>query len=121
MTHVRTSPYYPQANGKLERWHKSIKHECIRPKVPLSLEEAREQIADYIRYYNDERLHSALNYVSPKVKLEGRDKQILKERDNKLEAAREARKQKRRQEKVRPAQHQQSPERETFNPLTQQG
>ena len=41
MTHVRTSPYYPQSNGKLERWHKSIKYECIRPKVPLTLEEAR--------------------------------------------------------------------------------
>ena len=31
MTHVRTSPYYPQSNGKLERWHGSIKRECIRP------------------------------------------------------------------------------------------
>lgn len=121
MTHVRTSPYYPQSNGKLERWHKSIKHECIRPKVPLSLDEAREQIADYIRHYNDERLHSSLGYVAPKVKLEGRDKQIFKERDSKLEAAREARKQKRRQEKLRPVQHHVAMEREIFNPLTQQG
>jgi putative transposase len=40
MTHVRTSPFYPQSNGKLERWHKSLKQEVIRPKVPLSLEEA---------------------------------------------------------------------------------
>ncbi len=31
MTHVRTSPYYPQSNGKIERWHKSLKKECIRP------------------------------------------------------------------------------------------
>jgi putative transposase len=31
MTHVRTSPYYPQSNGKIERWHKSLKGECIRP------------------------------------------------------------------------------------------
>jgi putative transposase len=31
MTHVRTSPYYPQSNGKIERWHKSLKSECIRP------------------------------------------------------------------------------------------
>jgi len=29
MTHVRTSPYYPQSNGKIERWHKSLKSECI--------------------------------------------------------------------------------------------
>ena len=30
MTHVRTSPYYPQSNGKIERWHKLLKCECIR-------------------------------------------------------------------------------------------
>ena len=41
MTHVRTSPYYPQSNGKIERWHKSLKGECIRPGTPLSLEDAR--------------------------------------------------------------------------------
>ena len=41
MTHVRTSPYYPQSNGKLERWHKSLKNECIRPDVPLTLDDAR--------------------------------------------------------------------------------
>src|SRR5580658_7115898 len=34
MTHVRTSPYYPQSNGKIERWHKSLKGECIRPGTP---------------------------------------------------------------------------------------
>lgn len=31
MTHARASPYNPQSNGKIERWHKSLKHECIRP------------------------------------------------------------------------------------------
>ena len=121
MTHVRTSPYYPQSNGKLERWHKTIKHECIRPRVPLSLDEAREQIADYILYYNDERLHSSLGYVAPKVKLEGREELIFKERDHKLAAARDARKRKRQQGKIYPVQHRSSPEGGTFNPLTQQG
>jgi len=43
MSHVRTSPFYPQSNGKLERYHKTIKAECIRPKVALSLEDARKQ------------------------------------------------------------------------------
>ena len=41
MTHVRTSPYYPQSNGKIERWHKSLKGECIRPGTPLTPEDAR--------------------------------------------------------------------------------
>lgn len=120
MTHVRTSPFYPQSNGKLERYHKTIKAECIRPKVALSLEEARTQIADYIRLYNDERLHSAIGYVAPKDKLEGRDKQIFRERDQKLEAAREARKQKRLEEKRRPVPHQIPVVGVTFNSLTQQ-
>ena len=31
LTHVRTSPAYPQSNGKIERWHKSLKTHCIRP------------------------------------------------------------------------------------------
>ena len=44
MTHVRTSPYYPQSNGKIERWHKSLKGECIRPGTPLSLEDARRLV-----------------------------------------------------------------------------
>ncbi len=95
MSHVRTSPFYPQSNGKLERYHKTIKSECIRPKVALSLEDARNQIDGYIRFYNNERLHSAIGYIAPTDKLEGRDTRIFKERDQKLEAAREVRKQKR--------------------------
>jgi transposase-like protein len=34
LTHVKTSPYYPQSNGKIERWHKSLKADCIRPGTP---------------------------------------------------------------------------------------
>jgi putative transposase len=44
MTHVRTSRYYPQLNGKIERWPKSLKGECIRPGTPLSLEDARRLV-----------------------------------------------------------------------------
>ncbi len=91
MTHVRTSPYYPQSNGKIERWHRSLKSECIRPGVPLSLEDARRLVADYVRRYNEARLHSAIGYVTPADKLAGRDAAIFAARDRKLEAARERR------------------------------
>jgi len=95
MTHVRTSPFYPQSNGKLERYHKTIKMERIRPRVALSLVESRRQIAEYVGYYNEERLHSAIGDIASKDKLAGRDTQIFKDRDQKLEAARLLRKQKR--------------------------
>lgn len=95
MTHVRTSPYYPQSNGKIERWHHTIKQECIRPGVLLSLEDARIVVNRYIDYYNNIRLNSAIGYIAPRDKLEARDKLIFKERDKKLEAAREARRIKR--------------------------
>lgn len=98
MTHVRTSPYYPQSNGKIERWHKTIKTECIRPGVLLSLEDAREVIAGYIVHYNAVRLHSSIGYVTPETKLNGLEKQVFKDRDTKLEAARASRKEKRRQQ-----------------------
>ena len=97
MTHVRTSPYYPQSNGKIERWHKTLKTTCIRPKAPLSLEDALRIVGRFVEHYNNERLHSAIAYVTPIDKLEGRAPAILKERDCKLEAAREARKQRRAQ------------------------
>ncbi len=95
MTHVRTSPYYPQSNGKLERYHKTIKETCIRVRTPLSLEDARDIVADFVDQYNTRRLHSAIGYITPKDKLQGRAEAILAGRDAKLAAAREARKLKR--------------------------
>ena len=97
MTHIRTSPYYPQSNGKLERWHKSLKSECIRPGTPLSLEDAKRLIQQYVDRYNNVRLHSAIGYVTPNDMLAGRQAKIHAERDRKLEAARLLRKSRRQQ------------------------
>jgi putative transposase len=96
MTHVKTSPYYPQSNGKIERYHRTIKGDCIRTQTPLTVEDARRIVGEYVERYNTVRLHSAIGYVTPLAKLEGRDKAILEERDRKLEEARERRKEKRR-------------------------
>jgi putative transposase len=95
MTHVKTSPYYPQSNGKIERWHRTLKGDCIRTETPLSLEDAQRIVARYVAYYNEVRLHSALGYITPKDKLAGKEKEIFAERDRKLEEARERRKAKR--------------------------
>ena len=95
MTHVKTSPYYPQSNGKLDRYHRTIKSTCIRSKTPLSLEDARRIVTEFVIHYNNERLHSAIGYITPEDKLEGRAEMIHAARDAKLAAAREARKAKR--------------------------
>jgi transposase InsO family protein len=95
MTHVRTSPHYPQSNGKLERWHQSAKRECLRPRCPSSLEEARHTVGEFVQHYNQRRLHSAIGYVAPADALAGRQNEIFAARDRKLEAARQQRQAKR--------------------------
>ncbi len=94
-THVFTSPHYPQSNGKLERFHRTLKEQAIRPKTPLTLEDAQRITGEFIEHYNTVRLHSAIGYVTPHDKLQGREQQIWQDRDRKLEAAREARRAKR--------------------------
>lgn len=91
MTHVRTSPYYPQSNGKQERWFGTLKQECIRPKTPVDLQDARQVVGAYVTDYNDRRLHSAIGYITPRDKLEGRENIIFAERKRKLQQARERR------------------------------
>ena len=91
MTHVRTSPYYPQSNGKIERWNGTIKSECIRPGVPLSLADAKRLIEQYVAVYNEKRLHSGIGYVTPKDMMDGKRVEIHAARDRKLEQAREQR------------------------------
>ena len=81
-------PFYPQSDGKIERWHKSLKGECIRPGTPLSLNDARRLVRGYVDHYNDARLNSAVGYITPKDMLAGRQQEIHAERDRKLEEAR---------------------------------
>ena len=69
--HVRTSPYYPQSNGKIERYHRTLKSDCIRTKCPLSLEEAKRVVKQFVSDYNDRRLHSAIGYITPSDMLAG--------------------------------------------------
>ena len=91
--HVRTSPYYPQSNGKLERWHQTLKQDAIRPKTPLSVEDAGSCVADFVEHYNNGRLHSAISYITPADMLNGNAEKIFAERTEKLQAARAKRNQ----------------------------
>jgi transposase InsO family protein len=60
MTHVRRSPYYPQSNGKIERYHRTIKSDCIREKQIGSVDDARRVVQQSVIHYNEVRLHSAI-------------------------------------------------------------
>lgn len=121
MRHVRTSPYYPQSNGKIERWHQSIKRECIRKNIPLSKEDAERLIANYVERYNNERLHASIGYIAPKDKMMGLEKAIFAARDKKLDAAREQRKKRRTEARESSESEFLVPFAGIFNRLTQTG
>ncbi len=77
--HILAAPYHPQTNGKLERYHQSIKREVnqIPYELPGQLDRA---IADFVDYYNYRRYHKALGNVTPADVLYGRREQILQRR-----------------------------------------
>lgn len=77
--HILSAPFHPQTNGKLERYHRSIKQEVnqVPYEFPGQLERA---IADFVDYYNYLRYHMALGNVTPADVLYGRREQILQRR-----------------------------------------
>jgi len=77
--HILAAPYHPQTNGKLERYHQSIKREVnqVAYELPGQLERA---IADFVDYYNYRRYHKTLGNVAPADVLYGRREGILERR-----------------------------------------
>lgn len=87
LQHVKTSLSYPQSNGKIERFHRSLEEECVRTTSMINIEDAREQITKYVNHYNNRRLHSALFYLRPVDFLNGNVDELLKARQEKLDKA----------------------------------
>ena len=84
LTRATTSPYYPQSNGKIERFNGSLKNECIYPATPLTLEDAKRVVSAYVDHYKKVRLHSATGYVPLAAVLEGRPDAIHEQLDKSL-------------------------------------
>lgn len=80
MSHVRGAPYHPQTQGKIERWHQTLKNRILLENyyLPGDLE---QQIGKFIDYYNHERYHESLNNVTPADAYFGRAPAILKRRE----------------------------------------
>lgn len=87
LQHIRTSIAYPQSNGKIESYHKTIKTECLQKQSFINLEDARNQIYKFVNFYNMKRLHSSLFYLTPEDFLNGRVDAKLQVRQNKLDQA----------------------------------
>jgi transposase InsO family protein len=85
--HTLTSPGHPQSNGKLERFHRTFKCEHVRQSAFLNYDDAKERIDNWIKYYNERRLHAALFYLSPEDVFQGLKETRLAERRNKMHTA----------------------------------
>ena len=79
MTHTRGAPYHPQTQGKIERWHRSMKNvvKLQHYYFPWELEAA---LQDFVAYYNNERYHEALDNVTPADVYYGRHYEVISER-----------------------------------------
>ena len=92
MRHIRTKPYHPMTQGKIERYHRSMKNLILLDNY-YSPDELESRISEWVDYYNNQRYHEAINNVTPSDRFYGRDKEILKQRQRtKTETMRQRRK-----------------------------
>ena len=80
MAHTRGRPYHPQTQGKIERWHRSMKNQILLNNYYLP-GELREHLQRFITYYNHERYHESLDNLTPADVYYGRGQEILDHRE----------------------------------------
>ena len=80
MSHVRGAPFHPQTQGKIERWHQTLKNRILLENyfLPGDLE---AQIAAFVEHYNHRRYHESLDNVTPADAYFGRAETIIKQRE----------------------------------------
>ena len=80
MSHVRGAPFHPQTQGKIERWHQTLKNRILLENyfLPGDLE---AQIEAFVEHYNHQRYHESLNNVTPADAYFGRAQAIIKRRE----------------------------------------
>jgi|TARA_B100001105_G_scaffold193609_1_gene157659 transposase InsO family protein len=80
LSHTRGRPYHPQTQGKIERWHRSMKNQILLNNYYLPCE-LQEHLQKFVSYYNHERYHEALNNLTPADVFYGRGEEILELRE----------------------------------------
>jgi transposase InsO family protein len=88
---IKTMRRHPESNGLIERYHRTFREEGIGDQSPASYYDACELIAKWVHYYNNHRLHSAIEYLRPIDYYRGEPEKLVKERLEKLEKARKLR------------------------------
>ena len=80
MTHTRGRPYHPQTQGKIERWHRSMKNQILLENYYLP-GELKAALQKFVDYYNHERYHESLKNLTPADVFYGRGQEILDQRE----------------------------------------
>ncbi len=80
ISHTRSKPYHPQTQGKIERWHRSLKNQILLENYSLP-GELEDRIRHFVDYYNHERYHESLNNLTPADVFYGRGQAILDKRE----------------------------------------
>jgi putative transposase len=80
MTHVRGAPCHPQTQGKIERWHQTLKNRILLENYYLP-GDLQSRIARFVEHYNHSRYHENLQNLTPADVYFGRDQTILLERE----------------------------------------
>jgi len=79
MNHVRGAPYHPQTQGKIERYHRSMKS-IVKLDIYYSPSDLKQAIASFVDYYNTQRYHESLDNVTPADMYFGRYEEVLAQR-----------------------------------------
>ena len=80
--HIHGAPYHPMTQGKIERWHRSMKN-VVKLEHYYSPSELERAISEWVEYYNNQRYHESLDNVTPADVYFGREKEVIRKR-NKL-------------------------------------
>ena len=79
MGHTRGRPYHPMTQGKIERWHRSMKNQVLLENYYLP-GDLKARIGEFVNYYNTERYHESLNNLTPEDVYTGRGQTVLNRR-----------------------------------------